>query len=475
MFKTKICPPDLKLTKGFKIIHTMTIPSIQEAQSAFQEKNYTKAESIYNQILTIDTTNHSSDTLSKTEKLVDLQENAIIGLSKIYFIQENESKLLDLINQSLNIMRGSFAKSKTAKLIKHLLDTIEKTYKWKNYSKDSSLGLAVKVTQQCIDWSIEEKRTFLKQSLQIRLSLLNYNRKNYRESLEIIDPLIKEFKKLDDKTSLVDVQLLESKNYFQLKNNAKARASLTSARTSANAIYCPSTVQAELDLMSGILNAQDKDFKTAYSYFFESFENYQLHETKNDEKRKNDDDQIEIEDSKSIKVLKYMILCKIMIGQIDDINSLLKQKSCQPFINKKDIEAMKSVSKSYSNRSLKDLEDSLKFYSEELTLDPIIRSHLSDLYDSLFQKNLLKLIEPYSCIEINHICAMIGLPKDVIESKLSDMILDKIFYGVLDQGNGWLIIYDEPVKDESYDFSLEIIAQMSTAVDLLYEKASLLD
>lgn len=454
---------------------TMTVRSIQEAEKEFQQKNYPKAEEIYNEILNIDTANLDSETRSKTEKLVEQQEKAILGLSKVYFIEEDEGKLVDLINRSREIMRGSFAKSKTAKIIKHLLDTTEKTYKWKNKTEESSIDLSIKTTKECIDWSIEEKRTFLKQSLQIRLALLYYKKHQYNESLKIINPLVSEFKKLDDKSSLVDVQLLESKNYFQLKNNAKSRASLTSARTSANSIYCPSTVQAELDLMSGILNAQDKDYKTAYSYFFEAFENYQLHETKNGEKSSEGREEVEEEDSKSVRVLKYMLLCKIMIGNIDDINSLLKQKACQPFINKKDIEAMKSVASSYNNRSLKDLENSLKLYNLQLSLDPIIRSHLSDLYDSLFQKNLLKLIEPYSCIEINHICAMIGLPKDVIESKLSNMILDKVFYGVLDQGNGWLIVYNEPVKDESYDFSLEIIREMSTAVDLLYEKASSLD
>ncbi|GMM48218.1 proteasome regulatory particle lid subunit [Pichia kluyveri] len=445
----------------------MTIPSIQDADKAFTAKDYQTAESIYLDILNIDINNYNNENRSKSEKIIELQEKSIINLSKIYNINEDESKLIELINKSKIIMSGSFAKSKTSKIIKILLDVLENSFNWKNNSLTNSLNNSIKITNECIQWSIDQKRTFLQQSLKIRLSLLYYKNKNYMESLKIINPLIKEFKKLDDKTSLVDVQLLECKNYFQLKNFIKSRASLTSARTSANSIYCPSSIQAELDLMSGILNAQDKDFKTAYSYFYEAFENYQLHETKNDLNN-------EIEDNKSIKVLKYMILCKIMIERIDEINPLLKQKSCQKFINKSDIEAMKSVSNSYKNRSLKDLENSLKIYSKELTLDPIIRSHLSDLYDSLFQKNLLKLIEPYSCIEINHICSMIGLPKDVIESKLSNMILDKIIFGVLDQGNGCLIIYDEPIKDESYDYSLEIIKQMSNAVDLLYEKASTL-
>ncbi len=451
----------------------MTVPSLQDAHAAFVAQDYAKAEGIYSEIINIDLATYNTENRSQTEKLVDQQEQAIIGLNNVYVATEDLDKLIALSEKARDIMRGAFAKSKTAKIIKIILDSIESSNKWKNQNTESSIESAIKVTKDCIQWSIDEKRTFLKQSLQIRLSLLHYKKKNYKESLAIIDPLIREFKKLDDKTSLVDVQLLECKNYFQLKNNAKSRASLTSARTSANAIYCPSTVQAELDLMSGILNAQDKDFKTAYSYFYEAFENYQLHETKPSASATSTE--IDNDDSKSIIVLKYMILCKIMIGKIVDISSLLRQKACQPFINKSDIEAMNSVAKAYSNRSLKDLEDSLKLYSKELTLDPIIRSHLSDLYDSLFQQNLLKLIEPYSCIEINHICSMIGLPKDVIESKLSNMILDKVFYGVLDQGNGWLIIYDKPVQDESYDFSLAIIKEMSTAVDLLYEKASSLD
>lgn len=61
---------------------------------------------------------------------------------------------------------------------------------------------------------------------------------------------------MDDKALLVEVQLLESKTYHGLSNLPKARAALTSARTTANGIYCPPKLQAALDMQSG--NVQDK-------------------------------------------------------------------------------------------------------------------------------------------------------------------------------------------------------------------------
>ena len=85
----------------------------------------------------------------------------------------------------------------------------------------------------------------------------------YKPALSLIDSLLTELKRLDDKMILTEVHLLESRVYRGTGNLAKAKAALTSARTAANSIYCPPHLQAQLDLQSGVLHAEDKDYKTA--------------------------------------------------------------------------------------------------------------------------------------------------------------------------------------------------------------------
>ena len=87
---------------------------------------------------------------------------------------------------------------------------------------------------------------------------------NYREASALIETLLRELKRLDDKMILTEVHLLESRVNHATVNFPKARAALTSARTAANSIYCPPLLQASLDLQSGVLHAEEKDYKTGW-------------------------------------------------------------------------------------------------------------------------------------------------------------------------------------------------------------------
>jgi 26S proteasome regulatory subunit N6 len=55
----------------------------------------------------------------------------------------------------------------------------------------------------------------------------------------------------------------------------------------------------------------------------------------------------------------------------------------------------------------------------------------------------MKIVKPYSRVEISYIAKLVNLEAHVVQSKLSEMILDKKFEGTLDQGNGCLIVFEE--------------------------------
>lgn len=416
---------------------------LEQARAASSNGNIKDAESKYQEIIL-----SKENSGPRNSKVLQDQEAAILELGKIYQNEKEANKLNELLSCSRSVL-GNFAKSKTAKIVKTLIEYFDNIA--------DALDLQIQATKDSIEWSVENKLSFLRQSLQLKLSALLHQKGLYQDALRIITELLREYKKLDDKSSLVEVQLLESKLFHALRNIPKSKAALTSARTSANSIYCPTLLQAELDCQSGILNSEDKDYKTAFSYFYEAFEGFNSQD-----------------DDRAIIILKYMLLTKIMLNLIDDVNTILNNKNVIKY-QSKDIDAMKSIATAYSNRSLKDFETSLTTYSTELRSDPIIKNNFNALYDNLLEQNLLKIIESYSCVELSHISQTIGLNLQQVEGKLSQMILDKVFYGVLDQGNGWLIIYDEPRKDATYEASFNLVNNLSNIVDLLYEKASSLN
>ena len=59
--------------------------------------------------------------------------------------------------------------------------------------------------QECIDWAKDERRTFLRQSLESRLIGLYFETERFTDALALGATLLKELKKLDDKNLLVEV------------------------------------------------------------------------------------------------------------------------------------------------------------------------------------------------------------------------------------------------------------------------------
>ncbi|NXO44273.1 PSD11 ATPase, partial [Locustella ochotensis] len=387
------------------------------------------------------------DVQENDEEAVQVKEQSILELGSL-LAKTGQAEELGGLLKYVRPFLNSISKAKAARLVRSLLDLF--------LDMEAATGQEVDLCLECIEWAKSEKRTFLRQALEARLVSLYFDtkRSHFCPCPLPGSQLLRELKKMDDKALLVEVQLLESKTYHALSNLPKARAALTSARTTANAIYCPPKLQAALDMQSGIIHAaEEKDWKTAYSYFYEAFEG-------------NDS----IDNPKAITALKYMLLCKIMLNSPEDVQALVSGKLALRYAGRQ-TEALKCVAQASKNRSLADFEKALTDYKVELRDDPIINTHLAKLYDNLLEQNLIRVIEPFSRVQIEHISSLIKLSKAEVERKLSQMILDKKFHGILDQGEGVLIIFDEPPVDKTYEAALETIQNMSKVVDSLYNKA----
>lgn len=430
-------PPPSTTTSNDDKIKSQQQQDLEEAETALATKDYKSARDLLDKLV-------RGDVSADDEEAARIKESAILALGRV-FKETKDAKALATLIKSTRPFLGLVSKAKAAKLVRTLVDLF--------LDMEAGTGEEVSLCQENIEWAKSENRTFLRQELEARLVALYYDTHRYNEALTLGSQLLKELKKLDDKQLLVEVQLLESKTYFALSNLQKARAALTSARTTANGIYTPPKLQASLDLQSGILHAaEDKDFKTAFSYFYEAFEGYD-----------------QINSNKGITALKYMLLSKVMMNAPDDVNALMSVKLALKYSGR-DVEAMKAVAQASKKRSLADFQQALKDYKIELSDDPMVHSHLDTLYDNLLEQNLIRLLEPFSNVQIEHIAQLINLPQDKVEKKLSQMILDKKLSGILDQGSSNIVIFDETTTDTQYQDALVIIQNMSKVVDTLFNK-----
>lgn len=164
---------------------------------------------------------------------------------------------------------------------------------------------------------------------------------------------------------------------------------MTAGRAAANAIYVPPSTQADLDTQSGLLHLEEGDFITAYSYFYEAQEAYAA-----------------LGSPRAITALKYMLLAKIMRGELTDVAAIIASKTgaggprariagadrststIDP--DAPDVAAMRAVASAYERRSLHDFQAVLQTYGAQLADDANVVTHLKAMYETMLEKNLLR-------------------------------------------------------------------------------------
>ena len=305
------------------------------------------------------------------------------------------------------------------------------------------------LAKKILEWSVRENKNFLKFRLQIRLANILYLRGEFSSARKEIEEVIKEAKDVDDKNLLVESHLLEAKLIYESQNIAKAKAALTACRANANKIYIQPVLHADIEKTAGILHLAEKDYRIAYSYFYEAFEAFHT----NGEKKT------------ALETFQYMLLAKIMQDSIDDANNIVQGRYGQIYSN--DSGLMIEILNAYKTKTLVDLAQILNNRRAEISKNRIIMSQIDFLYDQLLEKNIQKLITAYSKVQIRYLASKLKIEDDAIERKVGEMILDEKLLGSLDQENGVLILFENKAVDPMFKDSLEVFENLNQALDEL--------
>ena len=143
---------------------------------------------------------------------IKVKESSIDALAKL-LASAGDAEALRALLAELRPLFKVVPKAKTAKIVRNVIDILS-TVKGHD-------DLQVELCKEQVAWAREEKRTFLRHRVELRLSALYLEMRAYQDALKLIGSLAFEVKKLDDKLLLVDIHLLESKIHYALRNMPK--------------------------------------------------------------------------------------------------------------------------------------------------------------------------------------------------------------------------------------------------------------
>lgn len=328
------------------------------------------------------------------------------------------------------------SKPKAVKIVKDGLETLARAH----VDKDFTLSLYNKL----IDWAEKQKRQLIKRDFEVKKAEILLEMKRYKECLELIVETAKALKKADDKLGLVKLYYLESRVYYELKNLARAKSSLVLSRSTSTLVYCPSGMQAKIDLLNGMYIADEKDYKTAYSYVIEALDGFDLSKSED-----------------VVTCARYLIMFRVLEGKTSEAEELLKNKIVGKYVDDEGVQMLMRITEAVNRRDLKGCNDIINRHIHLVEKDAFMVEHLMHLCDTLIDSNILKVIEPYSEVGVDFIGNVLGFDEATIENRLRRMILDKRIVGSLDQETKCLVVKKAGAEKGSDKEVVEILETLS--------------
>ncbi|PIN24326.1 COP9 signalosome, subunit CSN2 [Handroanthus impetiginosus] len=332
---------------------------------------------------------------------------------KLYYKLGKYKEMMDAYRDMLTYTKSAVTRNDSEKRINSIMDFI-------SGSASQNFNLLQEFYQTTLKGLEEAKNERLWFKKNLKLCKIWFDIGEYGRMNKILKELHKYCRKEDGSddqkkgTLLLEMYAVEVQIYIETKNNKKLKELYHKALSVKSAIPHP-RLMGIIHEFGGKMHMAERLWKEAATDFFEAFKNYD-----------------EAGNQSRIKCLKYLVLANMLMES--EVNPFDAHEA-KPYKNHPEILAMTNLIAAYERNEILEFEKILKSNRRTIMDDPFIRNYIEDLLKNVRTQVLLKLIKPYTKIQIPFISKELNMPKKDIEELLVSLILDNRIHGHIDQVN----------------------------------------
>jgi len=366
--------------------------------------------------------NNPKGALESFQRVLDLENGekgewgfkALKQMIKINFRLQNYEEMMSRYKQLLTYIKSAVTRNHSEKSINSILDYI---------STSKQMELLQNFYETTLEALKDAKNERLWFKTMTKLGKLYFDREEFNKLARILKQLRQSCQTVDGEddlkkgTQLLEVYALEIQMYTAQKNNKKLKALYDQSLHIKSAIPHP-LILGVIRECGGKMHLREGEFEKAHTDFFEAFKNYD-----------------ESGSPRRTTCLKYLVLANMLMKS--GINPFDSQEA-KPYKNDVEILAMTNLVTAYQNNDINEFEKILKQNRQTIMEDTFIREHIEDLLRNIRTQVLIKLIKPYTRINIKFISGELNIDPTDVESLLVSCILDSTINGRIDQVSGVL-------------------------------------
>jgi len=371
---------------------------------------------------------------------------ALKQMIKINFKLDNYDEMMKRYKELLTYIKSAVTRNHSEKSINSILDYI---------STSKQMELLQNFYETTLEALRDAKNERLWFKTMTKLGKLYFDREEFNRLARVLKQLRQSCQTdegeddLKKGTQLLEVYALEIQMYTAQKNNKKLKALYDQSLHIKSAIPHP-LILGVIRECGGKMHLREGEFEKAHTDFFEAFKNYD-----------------ESGSPRRTTCLKYLVLANMLMKS--GINPFDSQEA-KPYKNDPEILAMTNLVTAYQNNDINDFEKILKVNRQTIMEDTFIREHIEDLLKNIRTQVLIKLIRPYTRIQIGFISGELNIEPSDVENLLVSCILDSTITGRIDQVGGVLELDKAPEGTARYSALDKWTLQLSNLQKVVLNK-----